>query len=85
MSARNLFQQITRQRFDVFRSFSERRQADLKSVDSVKQIRAKDAIVHYGVEVSISSGNNADINFNLSNATNPEERARLYRTLQLCL
>src|SRR5215213_1230543 len=85
LSSRNLFQQVTGKWFDVFRSLTQRRQADLKTVDAIEEIGSEHAIVNYGVEVSIRRSHDANVDLNLAHTTNSEERARLNRSQKFCL
>src|SRR5204862_3715675 len=85
MSTRDLLEQIMRERFDVFRSLAQRRETDLKAVNSIKQVRSKDAFVNNRVKIPVGRGNDPHVDFNFSHAANAKERARLNRAQQFCL
>src|ERR1043165_3591707 len=76
---------MSRQRLDVFRPLTQRRQTDLKTVDSIKQIRSEHAVVNDCVDISISRRDDAHVDFNFPHAPDSEERARLDRAQQLRL
>ncbi len=79
MCAGNLSEQVTGQWLNVFRSFPQRREADLKTVDAIQQVRSKHPVVNDRVEISICRGDDANVHFHFSNAAHSEERARLDR------
>src|SRR5687768_12271354 len=85
MCARDLLQQVTRQRFDVLRPLAQRRETDLKTVDAIKQVRTKDAVVYDCFEIAIRGRDDAHVDLNLSHSANAEERSRFDRAQQLCL
>jgi len=83
--ARDLFQQISRQRFDVFRSLAQRRESDLKTIDSIQQIRPEHAVVDHRIEITVRGGNDTHVDFDFSHTTDAEESSRLDRAQQFCL
>ena len=85
MSACNLFEQVAREGLDIFRSLPQRRETNLKAIDSIKQIGSEHAVVNESVQVPVSRGDNSHIDLNLAHAANTEERARLDSAQEFCL
>src|SRR5437868_2729836 len=85
MCTGDLLQQITRERFDVYRPLTQRGETDLKTIDSIKQVRSKCSVIDNRLEVPVSRSHDPDVDFNFSHTTNSEERARLDCTQQFCL
>src|SRR5690606_27287640 len=73
--ATQLFEQVARDRDDIFRTLAQRRQVDLKPVDAIEQIGPKTAIAYEGVEIAVGRGDDAHIDMHLTHPSDAIEGA----------
>src|SRR5882724_1048252 len=76
---------MSRQRLDIFRPLAQRRQIELKAVHPIEQIRPKNSVSNYRIDIAISGGNDANVNFDFAYSANPKECPCFYCSQQLGL